>query len=210
MDIEEELSQLIVRLGLDRKAIASRLRFLQWDRSDAEQLNATAERMESAHALFLQRFYDHLGECQDIAALVADESTLLRLKHSQRCYYQRLWHGPYDRDYVLDRLRIGWIHQRVGVDTHWYLGAYRMYLDVMLQALVGDHPQAATCASLLKAVFFDMALAIDTYNCAQSQALEESESRFARALRGANDGIWEWHVEQDRLYLSERWASMLG
>src|SRR5690606_9846699 len=28
--------------------------------------------------------------------------------------------------------------------------------------------------------------------------------------RGANDGIWEWHVEKDRLYVSERWAGMLG
>ena len=209
VDIEEELSQLLARQGLDRAGIARRLRFLQWSDADAARLNAT-KGLESAHGLFLQRFYALLEQSPDLAGLIADPETLLRLRRSQHDYYQRLWQGPYDRDYVLDRLRVGWIHQRVGLDTHWYLSAYRMYLDAMLQALLGEHPQLATCTSLLKAVFFDMTLAIDTYNCAQSRALEESEARFARALRGANDGIWEWHVEQDRLYLSERWASMLG
>src|SRR5690606_1475995 len=39
---------------------------------------------------------------------------------------------------------------------------------------------------------------------------EDSEARFARAMRGANDGLWDWDVEFDRLYVSERWANMLG
>ena len=210
VDIDEELSQLLARLGLDRAEIARRLQFLQWSDADAARLNAAAGPLGPTHALFLERFYEHLKHSRSLAGLIADPDTLLRLRHSQYDYYQRLWQGPYDRDYVLDRLRVGWVHQHIGLDTHWYLGAYRMYLDAMLQALIGEHPQLATYASLLKAVFFDMALAIDIYNCAQSRALEESEARFARALRGANDGIWEWHVEEDRLYLSERWASMLG
>jgi diguanylate cyclase (GGDEF)-like protein/PAS domain S-box-containing protein len=42
------------------------------------------------------------------------------------------------------------------------------------------------------------------------QRLEESEERHALALRGANDGIWDWNVEADRMYYSTRWKSMLG
>ena len=80
----------------------------------------------------------------------------------------------------------------------------------MLESVFGDSPDATLYSSLLKAVFFDMTLVIDTYSAAQHKALEDSEARFARALRGANDGLWDWHVDQDRLYVSERWASMLG
>ena len=40
--------------------------------------------------------------------------------------------------------------------------------------------------------------------------LRESEERYALALRGANDGIWDWDVGPDRLYVSQRWRAIVG
>ena len=62
----------------------------------------------------------------------------------------------YERDYVRDRLLVGLVHQRVGVDLEWYLGAYRFYLSEMLRTLLGDNEQHRLYDSLLKIVFFDM------------------------------------------------------
>jgi diguanylate cyclase (GGDEF)-like protein/PAS domain S-box-containing protein len=42
------------------------------------------------------------------------------------------------------------------------------------------------------------------------QRLAESEERHALALRGANDGIWDWDVARDTVFYSPRWKSMLG
>lgn len=208
--MEDRLRGLLRRIGLDGVEVAERCRFLDWRADDAARLSVAAGDMEAAHAAFVDRLYDRLSRFEAPVAILGGQDVVTRLKHSQLGYYRRLWQGPYDRDYVADRLNIGLIHQRVGVEPKWYLGGYRLYLDNMLDRLLGDHPAAATYASLLKAVFFDMTLAIDTYIAAQRQALEDSEARFARALRGANDGLWDWDIETGRLYLSERWTGMLG
>ena len=41
-------------------------------------------------------------------------------------------------------------------------------------------------------------------------ALHESEERYARAMRGSSDGMWDWFIPTRELYLSPRWKELLG
>lgn len=40
--------------------------------------------------------------------------------------------------------------------------------------------------------------------------LKESERRFARAVAGTSDGIWEWHIVRGTVYWSPRFKELLG
>lgn len=44
----------------------------------------------------------------------------------------------------------------------------------------------------------------------REKALTLSEERYARAMKGTTDGLWDWDVVTNEVYVSSRWKEMLG
>ena len=54
-------------------------------------------------------------------------------------------------------------------------------------------------------------LARDITNRSRSQkALQEREERYSLAVEAANDGLWDYRVKKEEIYLSPRWKTMIG
>ena len=41
-------------------------------------------------------------------------------------------------------------------------------------------------------------------------ALKESRQRYELIAKGGNDGLWDWNIESNDVFLSERWKNLLG
>ncbi|MBD2198225.1 MULTISPECIES: PAS domain-containing protein [Calothrix] len=44
----------------------------------------------------------------------------------------------------------------------------------------------------------------------RTAALQASEERWQLALRGTNDGIWDWDLKNNKIFYSQRWKQMRG
>jgi len=48
------------------------------------------------------------------------------------------------------------------------------------------------------------------HHLATQRALQESEARFDRAVRGSQDGLWDWDPDSGSIYYSPRFRALLG
>ena len=169
-------SSLLAEIGIDDAEIAHRQSFLAFDKCDSDLLRSLHNILASHQEELTDVFYDHLLRFPELRPLLGDEAKLAHLKRAQASYFSQLTEGSYDQSYVENRLHVGVVHQRVGLTPKWYMSAYCKYLSGVIP-LVFDHyadePERGldTCRALLKIIFFDMGLALDTYFHAEHKAL---------------------------------------
>lgn len=135
---------------------------------DVEALRAFAPALAARLDGIVEEFYRYLLRFPETAALLrAEPDRLERLACIQRRYALELVAGGFGPDYVASRLRVGDTHQRMGVAPEWYMGAFALLLRLTMRALVeaGGDGRAVlpTLEALVKAVFFDMSLAMRSY-----------------------------------------------
>ena len=162
-------------LKLDEAELASRRAFFSLSDEDLVRLASLRPLAEKITDSIVEDFYALLLSHQDTRRFFPDESAIRRVKRTQREYFMGLFAGKCDLAYVEDRLRVGAVHERIGLAPKWYLGAYRQYLQLIHQhfdAEINDPNEArAAFFSVQRIVFFDVALAIDTYIAANLEAL---------------------------------------
>jgi diguanylate cyclase (GGDEF)-like protein len=169
-DLVETIRRIAEDLGIDAAETERRLHFLEFTAHDEDMLRALHQEIERRGecGFFVDDFYRHLLAFAPTRALIRDDATLTRLKRTQGAYFERLTAGRYDYTYMLDRLRIGLAHERVGLAPQWYIGAYNKYITLLvprIRAYYPDDPERVldTLVALFKIVFYDMGLAIDAY-----------------------------------------------
>jgi rsbT co-antagonist protein RsbR len=155
-------------MGINPEEIERRKRYLQFEAADEERLQAINQLASDYAEPVIDAFYNHLTSYPDTKAFFANPATLERVKRLQVQYFLRLTQGSYDANYVEERLKIGAVHERIGLDIKHYLGSYNFYLREVANRLVSAYPEDVdkaidTYLSLMKLVFLDIGLAIDTY-----------------------------------------------
>ncbi len=167
-DSGDASSRLATRIGLDAQQIAEQRAFFEFGEADGAALRAMRPHAAASVDGLVDRFYEHLLAFPELRDLLEREPGRIdRLKGLQRSYFLSLMDGVLDDAYVESRLRVGNAHQAIGLQPRWYIGAFGLYLRLILRDLVARTGDGATILptieALVKVITFDMALAIRTY-----------------------------------------------
>lgn len=156
------------QMGITEEEFDQRKKFLGFGKADEERLAALQTQAEEYSEPAISAFYDNLLAFEHTRKFFRDQRVLDRVRKLQKEYFLELTQGEYGKDYLDSRLRIGSVHERIELAPKWYMGAYSFYLNTvarMLRETFKEDPARAQDAveSLMKLMFLDMGLAIDTY-----------------------------------------------
>ena len=146
-----------------------RLAFLNLGDEDRSLLADLEPVLEKHADGLVAAFYRHLLSFGPTRQLLRDPEVKDRLLGKQREYLLSLSQPTFDTDFVSNRRRIGDVHQTIGLDPRWYLGAYALYQSLLTPIIwenvaKGDPERGArTATALQKLLWFDAQLAMEAY-----------------------------------------------
>jgi signal transduction histidine kinase len=182
-----------------------------------DRLQALEPLLEENAEAFVAEFYRHLLSFQSTRELLRDPEVKDRLLQKQMAYLVGLSAPTFDTSYVRERRRIGEVHERIGLEPRWYLGAYSLYMSLLVPLVCRSYehePERAVGAvlALNKVLVLDAQLAMESYIDHQHSELEYLTEELAtegrRLARDYEEQQAELRSTTDRARAAEELASV--
>lgn len=173
---------LCEQLHITALEIARRKELFGITAEDAARLVQVKDAISDDLDAIVEEFYANQVAIPEIERLIGDAETLARLKKHMARYLLALFGGEHDDIYVLSRLRVGLVHNRIGVPPKLYVSSVRTLLEVLRRHVVGavggDARLAClpVMAALEKVLLFDLTLVFDTYTHALVSQVERGKA----------------------------------
>ncbi len=173
---------LAEQMRLHELEISARKKLLDFSDGDVSNLVKVAELIESEINEIIEIFYVQQLSIDEVALIIGDADSLARLKTYQKKYILDLFSGKYDSDYVNNRLRIGLVHKRIGVETKHYISAMATLKKILAQWISLGHENKAEVEGILvsleKLLNFDVQLVFDTFINTLISEIETSKNKL--------------------------------
>ncbi len=191
--------------GPGAAAVAQRLRLLDLDRPDTVVLADVLQQSVVAPNVdaIVVRFCELLGRIETFNRIVSKHSHLERLQNTLKRYVSTLGVDIENPEYFAERLRIGQVHQKLGVTQGHYQCAIRHLQDLLIDYIPATIREDDTAFDkllrfILKVTALDMSLAVESYCDARVSGLRKSlRSERGEAERLRKLSITDWLTQLD-------------
>ncbi|HUX64136.1 protoglobin domain-containing protein [Sulfuricella sp.] len=165
----------------DEASRGEQLAFLMFSERDVELLHDLESLFQERLNEIAKRFYEHMLSFEATRKVFKDEEMILRLGEAQKAYLMQAVQGPYNAAYFDRRWRIGYIHNAIHVEPHWFIGAFQLYHRILYPMILERYPDDAKAVvdhilALDKIMNLDMQLGIQSYMIHYSDTMERLQA----------------------------------
>ena len=128
----------------------------------------------------LESFYSHIAETPETAKIFSAHSIGHAKAKQKEHWLNNVFSANFDDHYIETAVKIGKVHEKIGLEPRWYLAAYAFSITKMIEVAVNHYrfrPKRINqmIAAINKVAFLDMDLALSVY-------IEASQQTGARRL----------------------------
>ncbi|NNG13721.1 MAG: HAMP domain-containing protein [Gammaproteobacteria bacterium] len=167
--MNKQSDSLSEQMHIDSDEQRSRKVFIDFTDNDIALLKELKPVVAAHAARVVDVFYKNIQDYPELMRIIDKAgSNIDRLKQAQKRYLLEMFEGDYGTAYVDRRLRIGEVHNQIGLTPRWYIGSYSVYVQEIVPLINKKYRfkparrQQATLA-VNKIISFDSQLAMDTY-----------------------------------------------
>lgn len=143
------------------------LKFVDLKEEDIYNLVKIKPIIEKYAVQIVDVFYEQLFKIPLLTDIIAEHSTVERLKKTLAKYLLDMVSGEIGEEYIIRRKVIGNVHNRIGLFPEWYIGAYTLIQNEVFKVLMKEVHDAEEVikayTSFQKICSFDQQIAIATY-----------------------------------------------
>lgn len=194
---------LLEQMRISEFDISNRKTLLSLTQKDCELLKGCKNSIEIKIDTLVEVFYELQTSIPEISLLIGDADTLARLQSAQRHYVLDLFSGLYDLEYVNNRLRIGLVHKRIGVEPKLYLSAINTLKGLLMKAISESIEDLTvrenTIFALDKLISFDVTLVFETYIRSLVSEIESSKEKSEQYASTLEEKVRERTAQLEEL-----------
>jgi rsbT co-antagonist protein RsbR len=158
---------LLHEMGLNEAAVERRKRIVGLEPADLGRIATLKELVRERADEYTAAFFQHLATLDEARPLLANRAALDRARQLKREHLLAMAEGDYGIPYVEQRLELGVLYAKVGLDARVFLGAFHRLLMAIGSSVMKRYERSPTegfegFMALKKVAFFDIGLIVDT------------------------------------------------
>ncbi|WP_239618100.1 globin-coupled sensor protein [Cohnella mopanensis] len=156
-----------------------------------QMIDLTQEDLRNVHSLqpliiehideIIETFYSTILEVAGLKQIITENSTVDRLRTTLKQHVIEIFSGHIDDEYIRKRLRIAEVHQRIGLESKWYIGSFQnlqsTFLDIIHRYTPDSKQSLIYSKAVTKLLNLEQQLVIEAYD---KKSLEEREKVHAQ------------------------------
>ncbi|WP_080848472.1 globin-coupled sensor protein [Cytobacillus gottheilii] len=182
--------------------ITDKLQMLKITKTDLQYIKRVQPLIEKQVDKLTEEFYGTILQVQELQDMVNRYSSVQKLRGTLRQHIIELFNGEITEEFIKKRLRIAFIHYKIGLKPAWYMGSFQNLQNAILEVIC-DSAQSINevkeiISSVNKLLSLEQQLVLETYEDENMRMIKDT---FQQGKNQLKDKILD--VSEDLVALAE-------